>query len=376
VLAICNELINNPQEIDIELVYTKTNDPEFYRANVLINKISGGISGGNRDCVSNDWMEFCPGDILLFIDLHPAVAISHKEKTRFLRNKGILVYHVVYDMLPILKPQFFWPSLCFEFQEWLQAVSNSDGAICISRSVADEFTEWLRTNGPKRLRPFKIGWFHLGADVENALPSQGLPSDSIQVFAELNARPSFLMVGTLEPRKGHKQTLAAFDQLWAEGLDANLVIVGKQGWKVEELVETMRHHPVKGKRLFWLEGISDEYLEKVYSASTCLIAASEGEGFGLPLIEAAQHKLPVIARDIPVFHEVADEHVFYFNGKEPADLAKTVREWWALHQSGCHPKSEEIIWLTWKQSAQQLLDLILRGRWQYRVDNCQKIEDS
>jgi len=37
------------------------------------------------------------------------------------------------------------------------------------------------------------------------------------------------------------------------------------------------------KRLFWLEGISDEYLEKVYAASSCLIAASEGEGFGLPL---------------------------------------------------------------------------------------------
>ena len=56
--------------------------------------------------------------------------------------------------------------------------------------------------------------------------------------------------------------------------------------------------------MLWLEGISDEYLDKVYAASTCLIAASEGEGFGLPLIEAAQHKLPIIARDIPVFREV------------------------------------------------------------------------
>ena len=59
-----------------------------------------------------------------------------------------------------------------------------------------------------------------------------------------------------------------------------------------------------GNRLFWLEGISDEYLEKIYDAATCLIAASEGEGFGLPLIKVAQHKLPIIARDIPVFREV------------------------------------------------------------------------
>ena len=171
------------------------------------------------------------------------------------------------------------------------------------------------------------------------------------------------MVGTIEPRKGQKQTLAAFDQLWAEGLDANLVIVGKQGWKVEKLVETMRHHREKGKRLFWLEGISDEYLEKVYAVSTCLLAASEGEGFGLPLIEAAQHKLPIIARDIPVFHEVAGDHAFYFNGKKPDDLARAVRKWLELYQSGRHPKSDDMQWLTWRQSTQQLLDVILRENW-------------
>jgi glycosyltransferase involved in cell wall biosynthesis len=364
VLATCKELINNPQEIDIELVYTTTNDPEFYRANPLINK----ISEGNQEWSDKDWMEFCPGDILLFLDLHPAVAISHQKRTQFLRNKGVLVYHVVYDIIPILKPEFFWPNLCAEFQEWLQTVSNSDGVICISRAVADEFTEWLKNNGKKRLRPFKIGWFHLGADVENAVFSLGLPADSMQVFAKIAARPSFLMVGTLEPRKGQAQTLAAFEQLWADGMDTNLVIVGRKGWTTEMLAETLHHHPEKGKRLFWLEGISDEYLEKLYATTTCLIAASEDEGFGLPLIEAAQHKLPVIARDIPVFREVASEHAFYFNGKEPADLAKAVREWLALYQSGRHPKSGDMQWLTWKQSTHQLLGIILHDKWQYQVD--------
>ena len=49
---------------------------------------------------------------------------------------------------------------------------------------------------------------------------------------------------------------------------------------------------------FRLQGISDEYLEQVYAASTCLIAASINEGFGLPLIEAARHGIPIVARDI------------------------------------------------------------------------------
>ena len=359
VRAICNELIKNPPEIDVELVYTFPGDHEFCRANELIDKISG--VGQRR--VSDECIEFCPGDILLFLDLHPAVAISHREKTQFLRNKGVLVYHVIYDILPVLPPEVFWPELNLEFYEWLLSVSYSDGAICISRAVADELTEWLKANGGKRLRPFKIGFIHLGADVENSVPTRGLPEDTSQVLAQLAARPSFLMVGTIEPRKGQKQALEAFELLWAEGLDANLIIVGKQGWKVERLIETLRRHPERGKRLFWLEGISDEYLEKVYASSTCLLAASEGEGFGLPLIEAAQHKLPIIARDIPVFHEVAEDHAFYFKGKEPDDLAKAVHEWLELYQLGRHPKSDDMPWLTWKQSTQQLLDVILHENW-------------
>ena len=359
VRAICNELIKNRQEIDIELVCTTPDDNEFYRANALINKIAGVGQRG----VSNEWMEFCPGDILLFLDLHPAVAISHKKKIQFLRNKGILVYHVVYDIIPVLKPELFWPDLCLEFSAWLSAISNSDGAICISRAVADELAEWLKTNGPKRLRPFKIGWFHLGADVEKSMPTCGLPDDASRVLDQLAARPSFLMVGTIEPRKSQAQAFAAFEKLWAESLDANLVIIGKQGWNVGNLVELLCNHPERGCRLFWLEGISDEYLEKVYAASTCLIAASEGEGFGLPLIEAARHKLPIIARDISVFREVAGEHVYYFSGKEPLDLAMAVREWLVLYRSGHHPKSDNMTWLTWKQSVQQLLSVILHEQW-------------
>ena len=46
--------------------------------------------------------------------------------------------------------------------------------------------------------------------------------------------------------------------------------------------------------------------------SDVLVAPSRGEGFGLPLIEAAQHKLPIFARDIPVFREVAGENAFFF----------------------------------------------------------------
>jgi pyridoxamine-phosphate oxidase len=55
--------------------------------------------------------------------------------------------------------------------------------------------------------------------------------------------------------------LAAFELLWRQQVDVNLVIVGKKGWMVDELAERISSHVELGQRLFWLDGISDEYLE-------------------------------------------------------------------------------------------------------------------
>jgi glycosyltransferase involved in cell wall biosynthesis len=242
--------------------------------------------------------------------------------------------------------------------EWLSVVTGLSGAICISSTVAADLAAWMENHQPEHLTQFRINWFHLGADIDNSKPSLGVPHNANLVLAKLNARPSFLMVGTLEPRKGHAQVLEAFDLLWRSGVDINLVIVGKQGWLVDALVQQLHNHPELNTRLFWLEGISDEYLEQVYAASTCLVAASYGEGFGLPLIEAAQYKLPIFARDIPVFREVAGEHAHYFNAEGPTELAHAMEQWLALHKANRHPKSDNMPWLTWKDSAAQLLQVL------------------
>ena len=123
---------------------------------------------------------------------------------------------------------------------------------------------------------------------------------------------------------------------------------------VEELVGQLRSHHELNRRLFWLEGISDEYLKQVYLSCTCLIAASYGEGFGLPIIEAAQHKLPIIARDIPVFREVAGKNAFFFQTNNPMELAHKIQEWIQIFETGKNPRSEKIRWITWEQSAEKL----------------------
>jgi glycosyltransferase involved in cell wall biosynthesis len=92
-----------------------------------------------------------------------------------------------------------------------------------------------------------------------------------------------------------------------------------------------------------------------------LIAASWGEGFGLPLIEAARHKIPILARDIKVFREVAGPHASYFNASKTQDLVQSIKEWLNDWPSKT-VQSRDMPFLTWTQSVQQLSDALIPMR--------------
>jgi len=348
------EWLNNPPAgYRVEPVYAQATRGHRYARQFTLKFL-----GCPDDVLQDEPMEYAPGDIFLALDLTHQITTTYQNYLSEMSRAGIRVNFLVYDLLPIQFPHYWEPQVHLLHQQWLNIITKFDGAVCISKSVADELSSWVEENGPARQRPFMIDWFHLGAEMDNLSPNEELPPNAKEVLKKLHNRNSFLMVGTLEPRKGHTQVLGAFEQYWQTEKNVNLVIVGKQGWMVDDLVQRLCSHPELNNRLFWLEGISDEYLEKVYAACTCLIAASYGEGFGLPLIEAAQHKFPIIARDIPVFREVAGEYAYYFDGKEPDVLAEAVKEWMTLYKNDEHPKSDSMPWLTWQQSARQLMQVL------------------
>ncbi|GGY54930.1 glycosyltransferase [Pseudoduganella albidiflava] len=326
-----------------------------------------GIAGQSADPVA----DVVGGDIYYSADFSPATVqqAAAAGVYRRWRRSGVSVNFVLYDLLPVLRPEFFPPFAGLPHAAWLENIADeADRLLPISEAVAQEMLAWLAEHRPAARRELRIRTLHLGADISSAPPER-----HPQVFPELEriaARPCALMVGTIEPRKGHLQALAAFEQLWRDGVDAHLVIVGKEGWvplaaadrrTIPEIVRRLSGHPELGKRLFWLQGIDDEQLQQVYLASTCLLYPSEAEGFGLPLIEAARYGLPIIVRDLPVFREVAGAHAYYFSGLEGADLAGAIQQWLALQRAGQAPASAGMPWLTWQQNAAELVE-ILNGR--------------
>ncbi|UOV06585.1 glycosyltransferase family 4 protein [Pseudoxanthomonas sp. F37] len=310
-------------------------------------------------------VEFASGDVYLGLDLVAHLVPAYVSRFRQLSSQGVRQYFVVYDLLPLLRPDCFESHLLPLFRAWYEAVAEvSDGVLCISKAVADEFEHWLHQSRPERQNPLRIGWFHLGADLDGSSATRLVAPPSVDDdLAALSGRVNVLMVGTIEPRKGHAQALAAFEQLWQQGAEINLVLIGRPGWLVEDLVARIANHPERDRRLFWFDEAGDVLLLEAYRRASALLMASEGEGYGLPLIEAARHGVPLIARDLPVFREVAGDHAHYFSGYDAGSLSAAVQSWLTLYELGEHPKADGITWASWATATRQLVGVISEGQW-------------
>lgn len=342
-------LLNPPPGFRIEPVYADNGQYRYAR------RFSQQLLGISAPFLVDLPIDFRQGDLFLGLDLAIEKIIANEPCLTRMKHLGVSLFFVVYDLLPVSRPHFFPDFMARLFPEWLAVVSGlSEGLLCISRSVAVELKDWLGQH-PIQGRLPEVGFFHLGADLEKSLPSGGLPPEAEAVLRRIKALPTLLMVGTIEPRKGHRQALAACEQLWAQGVEVNLAMVGKMGWMMEDLARALGRHPELDRHLFRFDGISDEYLARLYEDSAVLLAASEGEGFGLPLIEAARNKLPILARDLPVFREVAGEFATYFQGNDAAALAMAIRNWLKEYAAGAHRRPDALPWLTWNESAAQML---------------------
>lgn len=312
----------------------------------------------------DDPLDYSEGDVYLALDLAQQNLPRDRAFFEELRDSGVRLNFVVYDLLPMRRPDFFPEWLQPVFSSWLDVVASlADGVVCISRAVADDLVAELRRLHPPRLRPLNVGAFALGSDLQNSLPTVGVDADAAAFLRRTAGRVRLLMVGTVEPRKGHGQVLDAFEVLWNRGSDACLVVVGKPGWMVDHLVERLRSHPEAGQRLFWFPSASDELLEALYRDATGLLMASEGEGFGLPLVEAARQGLPILCRDLPVFREVAGAHAFYFSADDGGALAEAIGEWLVLAAGGQVPDSSAIPSISWHDSARSLVATVLDAGW-------------
>jgi glycosyltransferase involved in cell wall biosynthesis len=314
--------------------------------------VAAEMSAGRGAAIS-----FRTGDTLLMLDStwgqYPRFA-EHFAAARQARGR---IVTAVYDLVPFLHPELVVPGMREVFDAWFRAaLIESDGFVCISQAVADEVIGYVERHGLPFRDGLRIGWWHLGSDLR---PRAGddAPRPSLAAFLAESA-PTFLMVGTIEPRKRHAVVLDAMEALWAEGSPARLLLVGKAGWADPGFVERLRAHH-EGKRLLWVEAATDAEVNAAYLGADALVFASIYEGFGLPIVEAARMGLPTIAADIPVLREVGGDGAAYF----PVDDVPALTARLSGFLAGDRPDPGLVRTLSWEESARHLLEVLYEDRW-------------
>jgi glycosyltransferase involved in cell wall biosynthesis len=302
--------------------------------------------------------ETYPGDIFLGLDLTASVLFKHVSQLKQWKQNGLKIHILVYDLLPILNPDWFNNKTTVNFYKWLRCLSIiADSAICISNQVKHDLNCWIKDKYRFEADTLPIHVVPLGSDISGSIPSLGLPENYRALIKQFQSKPSALVVGTLEPRKSISDVLAAFEELWSKGESINLVIVGKAGWKTQLLQKYIVEHPQLNQHLFWLADASDQFLEMIYEATSGLIIASKGEGFGLPLVEAARYGKPVLARDLPVFKSIAKDGVTFFRSSDGSQFSEIVFRWLETADN-FDTAIAKIKPISWSYCAEQLCILI------------------
>ncbi len=279
-----------------------------------------------------------------------------------IRQQGGEIVSCVFDLIPELYPHACHDVTVPLYDAWLRkALVESDGFLAISRTVALELAAFVADRGLPHRSGLKIGWFHCGSDMAPATWSS--PRTKIQ-DAVAGAAPVFLCVSTIEPRKGQRVALRAFDALWPEGVDAKLLFVGRRGWLDEAVVAELVNHPEFGGRLFWFDDVEDGELAFLYERARALLLPSFAEGFGLPIVEAAWRGRPVLCSDIPVFREVGGDGALYFRVNDPAALADCLKDFLAGKLKADPSKVSRA---TWADAARRIVEVIAREDWSERL---------
>jgi glycosyltransferase involved in cell wall biosynthesis len=183
------------------------------------------------------------------------------------------------------------------------AAQRSRRILTLSESAKDDVVGFLG------VPPERVDVTYLGPGLDDAVTP--VPEDELRRRFDLGEGPVVLSVSAKRPHKNLERLFKAFSRV--EG--AVLLVTGYPTPFEAELRRKA------GERVRFAGWVSDEELAGVYDLSACLAFPSLAEGFGLPVLEAMRHGLPVVCSNATSLPEIAGDAALYFEPTDTEELA-------------------------------------------------------
>ena len=256
---------------------------------------------------------------ILFFQFYTIFGTRDKSKIQSIVGRCKIAVSI-YDILPITHPEWFADYLSEGFLQFFDSALDHANLLIVNSDKTKRDIETYISTKDLTVRNHTpiIKKVDLWSVATPQLQSQKLRRKELvpqRLFQNLN--PVLLLLSTVEPRKGHQELINAAREAWARGAKFNLIFIGRPGWISESFkTELDVFLENESKRAIWQQSVEDSELEKLLSASNLLISPSLDEGYGLPIAEALQRGLPVLANGIPVYQELFRSHVILYGPGE------------------------------------------------------------
>jgi glycosyltransferase involved in cell wall biosynthesis len=183
-----------------------------------------------------------------------------------------------------------------KFGRYLEVVKFADRLAAISDTAAAEFQGFGRAIAVQGLTGPRV----VACPLPHTLYMTGAEPD-----VDPPSRPVLVCVGTVGRRKNQVAFIEAAEMLWREGLDFEVHVLGHMSSERSPLAALVPELQDLGRHLVVEPAVSDARIASVLSRARGLVFPSLHEGFGLPIVEALSHCVPVITSDHGSMSEIA-----------------------------------------------------------------------
>ncbi len=274
------------------------------------------IEGGGDEAV------FAKGDTLLAIG-SPWFIAHYGELVRDAQSKGARFALLVYDIIPLRRPEWCDRHLVKVFTEWFAAVlPHTDRLFAISRYSADDLELYAKQQGVKlksKVTPIPIaaGFGQTPGELASARPDH-LPAPGTYA----------LIVSTIEARKNHMLLFRLWRRL-AEDMPEKkiptLVFAGRVGWLVDDFMKQLDNADWLGGKIVLVDNPTDDALAHLYRGCQFTLFPSFYEGWGLPVTESLAFGKPALISDRTSLPEAGGKLARYFDPDNLHDAYSALR---------------------------------------------------
>lgn len=290
-----------------------------------------------KSAMRKSFLAMCrPGDVL--VNLDSSWLALHERTFAAAKEKGVICYTLVYDLIPILLPQTTNGMMPLIFHKWLaNSVEYTTKYLCISNATKKDLQLFLAKSDCKReidvlplaqqgidrkISPEAAGPMSVRVN-KNAYPwlyEVAEISDHVRNVATI---PYVLCAGTIEARKNVWRIAQSWQRLLEDGnYDLpRLVFAGRKGWHIRAFEDFLS---ATGNLNGWIQIIeapSDSELAFLYRNCKFSIMASLYEGWGLPVGEALSYGKTAVVAHNSSLPEVGGDHVEYCDATSIESIA-------------------------------------------------------